>query len=279
MKRQPKGRTPETTPVMASGRRPPLAFAAGGVALVLAVAAVVVAIVVFTGGGEADNAAGDGLKRAVIVDQLELTAPNPDFVSQARETLSQAGYSIDYVHGEQVTVDFYRSLPSLNYDLVLLRVHAGITKEIDQSSGQATETEYVSLFTGEPYDENKYSDEQLNYLGKATYTGGGDALFGIGPRFVKDEMNGDFGGALVVLMGCDGLRSQTTAQAFLDRGASSFVSWTQQVSAPHTDDATQKLLRRLYIEGVPLREAVAQTATEVGPDPTYNGELRIFPPS
>jgi hypothetical protein len=256
-------------------------FAAGGLAIALSLAAVVVAIVLLAGGGDSGDASTDGLKKAVIVDQLELTAPNPTFVSNARETLSQAGYSVDYIHGKDVTVDFYRKLPSREYDLVLLRVHAGITREVQEGSGETTATEYVSLFTGEPYDESKYGDELLNYIGRATYTDepDGDAVYGIGPRFVADKMEGDFGGALVVLMGCDGLRSQVTAEAFTNRGASAFVSWSQQVSAPHTDEATEKLLQRLLIEGVPLREAVQQTAAEVGPDQAFGGELRVFPPS
>jgi hypothetical protein len=78
------------------------------------------------------------------------------------------------------------------------------------------------------------------------------------------------------MMGCDGLRSQETAQAFLDRGASAFVSWSKPISGPHTDTATEKLLHRLLIDGTPLEEAVAQTAEEVGPDPNYEGELRVL---
>ena len=83
---------------------------------------------------------------------MNLTQPDPDFVSQARATLAQAGYSVDYVSGDAVTVDFYRTLPSRGYDLVLLRAHAGITTEVDAKTGQKTSEEYVSLFTNEPYD-------------------------------------------------------------------------------------------------------------------------------
>jgi hypothetical protein len=54
------------------------------------------------------------------------------------------------------------------------------------------------------------------------------------------------------------------------------VSWTQPVSASHTDAATQRLLERLLIEGQPTTEAVRQTAAEVGPDPAYEGELRVL---
>ncbi len=245
---------------------------AGGCALIVVLAAALALILVTSGGDSTD----DGVKRAVIVDQLSLTQPNPEFISAARGTLAAAGYTVEYISGEDVTVDIYRSLPDRDYDLVLLRVHAGITTEINEATGERTGTEYVSLFTGEAYDEGKYSDEQLNRLGSARYDENSDPLFGIGPAFVDDSMEGDFGGALVVMMGCDGLRSQRTAEAFLDRGASAFVSWTKPISASHTDRATRSLLQRLLIDDLPVEDAVAQTAEEVGPDPVYEGELRVL---
>jgi hypothetical protein len=238
----------------------------------------VLAAVLFLGGDDGGGSVlDDGEKRAVIVDQLELTQPNPEFVSEAQEVLINSGYKVDLFRGEGVTVDLYRTLPSRAYDIILLRVHAGITTEVDADTGEKTGTEYVSLFTGEKYDETKYPSEQLNRLGKARYENGeGDPLFGIGPEFVSKSMEGDFGGATIVMMGCDGLRSQTTGEAFLGRGAGGFVSWTKPVSAPHTDEATVALLQRLLQEDLDLQQAVEQTAQEVGPDPTYDAELRLL---
>ena len=259
----------------ATSARGPLgnALLAGGCALIVVLVGAL-ALVLMTGGD--DSAANDGVKRAVIVDQLSLTQPNPDFISETRGTLAAAGYLVDYIAGEDVTVETYRSLPDRRYDLILLRVHAGITTEVNVVTGERTGTEYVSLFTGEPYDEEKYSANQVLGLGSARYNQDSDPLFAIGPSFVDDSMQGDFGGALVVMMGCDGLRSQRTAEAFLNRGASAFVSWTRPISASHTDTATKVLLERLVIDDLPVEEAVAQTAEEVGPDPVYKGELRVL---
>ena len=135
---------------------------------------------------------------------------------------------------------------------------------------------YVSLFTGEAYDEEEYSAGLVLGLGSARYNRSSDPLFAIGPAFVEDSMQGNFAGALVVMMGCDGLRSQRTAEAFLNRGASAFVSWSKPISASHTDMTTEALLQRLLIDDLPVEQAVAQTAAEVGPDPVYEGELRIL---
>ncbi len=270
-KRSAAGRVDSAAPKGRGLLRLPLRLTLAVLVLVLLTGIGGAAALVLGRGGE--ESAGP---KAVIVNQLSLTQPNPDFVSSARTLLSEAGYLVDYFAGEQVTVDLYRSLPQRDYDMIILRVHAGITTEVDASSGERTETEYVSLFTGEPYTPGKYPDEELNRLGRARYYEDADPLFGIGPDFVTDSMEGRFNDTLIVMMGCDGLRSQRTAQAFLDKGAQAFVSWTQPVSASHTDAATQRLLERLLIEGQPTSEAVRQTAAELGPDPAYEGELRVL---
>jgi hypothetical protein len=256
----------------------------GAMAVIAAGALAVLVVALTLGGGNDGSVLDDGTGKAVIIDQLELTQPNPDFVSQARDILAQGDYDIDYVSGEDVTVDFYRTLPSRKYDIVLLRVHAGITTEVDSETGEKTGTEYVSLFTGELYDETKYPSEQLNRQQARYENGEGDPLFGIGPQFVSKSMEGDFGGATIVMMGCDGLRSQTTAEAFLNRGAGGFVSWTKPVSAPHTDEATILLLQRLILEDLDLQQAVEQTARKLALIPrtmlnyeSYRIGLQPFP--
>jgi hypothetical protein len=272
-KRQTK--TPAAAPVQkarALGGRS-LLFALGGAAVLAIVAVIGVSVLLLSGSG-GSTVANTGEKKAVIVDQLQLTQPGEDFVSDARATLAQAGYSVDYIPGDQVTVDTYRTLATRNYDLVILRVHAGLTSERDAQTGEISKESYVSLFTNEPFEENKYPDE-LNKLGKATYPDGSGGFFGIGPKFIED-IPGDFHGAPVILMGCDGLKSSKTAQAFLDHGASSFVSWSDQVSGKHTDDATAALLKHMLLEGMTVQDAVSQTAADIGPDPTYAGELRVL---
>ena len=238
---------------------------------------VVIALLVAVGGVLAGRGgAPSGPRTAAIVDQLSLTQPNPEFAGQARGLLAQAGYLVDYYPGEQVSVDFYRDLPARGYDLILLRVHSAIAIEVDPATGERTEKDFVGLFTGEPYDETKYTEEeQQSLLGPGHYYEGGAESFVVGPRFVEYAMRGRFDDTLIVMMGCDGLRSRLTAQAFLDKGAQAFVSWSQPVSASHTDAATQRLLEKLLLEGLPTADAVAQTAAEVGPDPSFGAELRF----
>jgi len=231
---------------------------------------------------------GAAPKTAVIVDQLSLTQPNPDFAAKATETLEQAGYTVDYFSGEQVTVDFYRNLPAGRYGLIILRVHSGRSSEIDPITGEKTKREYVSLFTGEPYDDTKYvedrnpeaGDVELSFarIGRATYYPDAPPLFGISPNFIKYSMRDRFDRTVIIMMGCDGLISDMTAEAFVRKGAKAVVGWNGLISGDHTDAATLRLLEKLVVDGLGVGDAVRQTAAEVGPDPAYGTELRIYPP-
>jgi len=213
-----------------------------------------------------------GPKTAAIVDQLSLTQPGPAFVDSASGLLEQAGYVADYYPGDEVTVDLYRNLPSHGYDLILLRVHSGLAQNFGRATG------YVSLFSGEPFAETKYARETaIGLLGRASYYDGGTPYFGIVPAFVESMMTGRFDGAVVVLMGCDGLRTAATADALIEKGARAVVGWNGRVSAAHTDLATERLLRYLLVDGLALREAVAQTMADVGPDPLYGSILLLYP--
>ena len=212
-------------------------------------------------------------KTAAIVDQLSLSTPNREFVAEAARLLEEAGYHVDYFPGEEVTVDFYRNLPTLHYDLIVFRVHVGLTRRVDSATGKVTWPEYVSIFTGEPFTTRfKYPRQGV---GEGVPYGGGPPMYAITLGFVEHIMKGRFDDTLIVMMGCDGLRTEQTARAFLSKGARAYVAWSDAVSASHTDYATGRLLDRLLAQRLPLEEAVTETAAEVGPDPAYGGQLRV----
>lgn len=277
MSRRPKSRREEHTdrkadrPSLASRIRIrfPRAFLIAGVALVSASLAVaVLAFLILSGGGDPSTP-----KTAVIVDQLSLTASNPEFAKEATETLEDAGYTVDYFPGEEVTVDFYRDLATQGYDFIILRAHSARLQQ--EFEGQTIDE--VILFTTEAYSDTKYVQEQeAGALAIARYYEGADPIFGIAPDFIRSSMKGSFEGATIVLMGCEGLGSEETAQSFVEKGAETIISWSGLVSASHTDAATDDLLKLLLDEELPPAEAVAATMEGVGPDPTYGSELRLL---
>ncbi len=247
-------------------------------------------------------------RSAVIVDQLSLTVPNPDFVAEATALLETGGYTVDYILGKDVTVEAYRGLPAAGYDFVLLRAHSARLLE-----GEALGDD-VALFTGELIDLRQFAvqgvpsgaatavaeelarlDGAVDSAGRARFTskdfahlvpavftvdGAELPYFGLRPGYVRERFDGTFpDGATVVHMGCDGLRSRALAEAFVARGASTFVSWDEPVVAGHTDEATLRLLARMVdnVGGEDLAVALASVNAEVGPDPQTGARLVLYP--
>ena len=211
-------------------------------------------------------------KTAAIVDQLSLTQPNPDFAASATNILEQADYRVDYYPGEEVTVEFYRDLPTHGYDLLILRVHSGMARDDGELTG------YVSLFTGELFSDTKHYEEgEAGHLGRARYYDGSPEYFSIVPAFIESGMGATFEGTTVIMMGCNGLTTDVTAEAFVQKGAEAVVGWSGRVSASHTDVATERLLQHLLVDKLTTPQAVAQTMAEVGPDPSYDSTLLVHP--
>lgn len=234
------------------------------------IAAILVAVF-FTSGSHAS-------RRAIIVDQLAATDPNAAFVQDASDTLQRAGYQVDYVPPESVTVDFYRKLPALGYDLVILRSHA--TQYQKDLADPANKTQSITLFTNQPYDARKYVDAQRReQLLLAAYADSASATryFAVGAPFVKDVMEGQFPSSTVILMGCGGLSGPMLADAFLQRGVRHFVSWDNSVTAQFTDSATTVLLHHFTSDVPDIDLATTQTMTELGPDTAFDSYLRSYP--
>jgi hypothetical protein len=264
-----------------------------GVLLLGCILAVAAGISFATGSGSGEAAAS---RRAAIVDQLALTSPDQPFIDEATATLKQAGYAVDYYPSDQVTVDFYRDLPTHGYGLILVRAHSGFA--LKDSSGLAQEVRgqgETFVFTSEPYSQDKYLQDQRDrrlsvafYFDLSGVKVDLDAMtqaykslpryFGVKPGFIASSSRGKFDKTTVILMGCNGLASNALAKAFASKGAQAVVGWDDLVSASHTDAATERLLTHLVVEGAPVQQAVASTMAEVGPDPTYGGKLLVYLP-
>jgi len=210
--------------------------------------------------------------KAAIVDHLSLTYPNQTFIQTTTNILKQTGYTVDYYRGEEVTVEFYKNLPTHNYGLIILRVHSGLSK-----GGNPP----VGFFTSEAYSSQKYLYEQLtkqivsvHYL---PFNEGDPEYFGIWPGFIKQTMRGRFNGTVILVMGCDGLRYADMAEAFIEKGAKVYISWDKSVSASHNDLAIAHLLQHFLTENRTLKDAVEETLEETGPDPIYQGQLTYYP--
>jgi hypothetical protein len=183
--------------------------------------------------------------------------------------LNGAGFTVDYYKGEEVTVELYRNLPTQGYKLILLRIHSAY---IDKQR-------ILALFTSEPYSKHRYVYDQLRHrvaCGQLEHPRKGDpGCLAITDKFVRFSMKGSFKDAVIIMMGCTGIRGGATA--FLEKGAKAYIGWDGRVSAPHTDRATVRLLNYLLAKNQTIGEAVAQTMKDVGLEPRYKSLLLFWP--
>lgn len=217
----------------------------------------------------------DETPKAAIVDHLSDSYPNQTFVKTSKSILRNAGFKVYYYSKAAVDVNFYRNLPNLDFDVIILRVHSAVNEE----------SNLLVLFTSEPFNDFKAGTTYLSdflsdppRLVRAMIYEGSDPYFGITPSFI-DSMKGDFDDTLIIMMGCNGLDSAHTsmAEALIDKGAKVCIGWDELVSSFHTDHAITRLLQKLFVEKKTIRIAVQEVNSEVGPDPTYKSKLSWHP--
>jgi len=205
---------------------------------------------------------GSAVKVAYI-DPLH--AESPGFYDDVNALFSGDRYVFDPTLGEAVTVEHLRRIP-IGYDLIIFRVHSTVNDDM------------VWFFTGEEYSPDKFVLEQLvDEVHPARPSLGSKRLFAVGADFVNHFMVDRFQGSMILMMGCDGIRSTDLAEAFIDNGAELYVSWDGPVTLEHTDLAFSCLLRALMEDGMNPEKAVAYAMNTVGRDPDYNSSLSCFP--
>lgn len=194
-----------------------------------------------------------GLK-AVIVDGLSVSYPDPSFTNNVTKTLSSVGYKVDYIGPDKFTVDSFANLPTGGYNLVIIRAH----------------TAHSAIITSEPYSTSKYVFEQITGSIDPATIGTPTEYFAVTSDYISNSFHGRFPDAIIVLMGCgDPADRITFASAFANRGANYLIGFDNSVSAQYTDTDTSVLLAALaHGASVPQSVSVAS-----GQDPVYKGQF------
>jgi len=225
----------------------------------------------------------DGPPRAAIIDQLHDDIPSIYFQKKAIEYLETAGYKVDLFTTEQLTVDFYKKIPTMNYEYIVFRTHA-----IGNDAQNSTEELKVSLFTGEKYRDDKYITEQLSgQIGKGApfmrslmdvsvnlsemdnsnqtrvevitpveLVDDSNPYFLIGPKYVDEVMEGKFPNSVLVLGGCSTLSNPSLAISLINRGASSVVGWDALIGSTKNDSMVLSFLENHLINNMEIQDAV-----------------------
>lgn len=195
---------------------------------------------------------------ALILDPLALNYPDQGFVVNLTSALTHLGYAVNYLGPSSAGIDTFRRLPSLGYDLIVIRAHS--------ASQQA-------IITAEPYSRTLYKTDQASGGVVGAVVNGGPSYFAVTASFVRNSMAGRFQGSSILVMGCSTVQGQhVLADAFLDKGAQSFVGWDNSVTIIHTDRSTVSLVSSLSPGGT-LSSAVSSTSQ---PDPVYGARLRYL---
>lgn len=225
---------------------------------------------------------------AIIIDQLGKDPQflNTSFVDTATSILRSSGFNVTY-YNQTIDVNFYRSLAKSDYGIIILRAHTA--KREDNST--------IDIFTSEQFVNGKYQYELENGLvtkGAFLY----DQIlnrperffFAITSKFI-DDLEGRFPKSIVIAMGCWSLSPKPglddkLPKSFIDKGASAYIGWTDEVLAKDTDAETVKLLNLLLVENRTISDAVSRTSSyqygAIGPDnqlTTITTKLRSYPSS
>ena len=220
--------------------------------------------------------------RAAIIDQLHDDLPNFKLQDNATKMLEDAGYQVDLYTTKDITVEFYKNLPSKNYHFILIRSHGG----------EDLSYEYPTrLFTGEKFSKEKHTGEQI--YGQVGYgfpiyeeeleeleESGQDILdkayFTVGAKMIQDGMVGTFPDSIIIVGGCQSARSPDLMHALMDRGASHVLGWEATIGSDDNDKAMILLLEETLVKQVSLYDAVAKINEELRPDFKYISLLKLF---
>ena len=190
-------------------------------------------------------------KKAILIDQLDKDFPNPILQGTLTEYFNSANYELDIYTTDEITVDFFKKLPSMNYDFVIIRSHALAVWNEEPSAW---------IFTGEKYTKDKYiSEQQSGHVSRgvpfrvstANELGFDEAsksrLFMIGSKMITEQMDGSFPGSVIILAGCDTLALPDLAESFIYRGASQVVGWNGLIDSNNNDLVLRNLLKQTLL--------------------------------
>jgi hypothetical protein len=213
--------------------------------------------------------------KAAIVDQLYVREPNPEFVAEATRILESCGFTVDVWQGADITVDFYRKLPSLGYKFIVLRVHSGLLVTVEGETVKELDTTY--LFTAENYTTTRYVADQLtDKVSNALMAENYPLVFAVNSEFIRGT-KGKFDRTFVLMMGCESYHYDDMPAAFVAKGASVYIGWSSVVSLEYVDSITLDLLENLSTDNMTVAEGVSRSMADLGNDPYFDSYLKYYP--
>jgi hypothetical protein len=216
---------------------------------------------------------------AVIIDQLHDSIPNLYFQEKATQYLELAGYQVDIFTTQDITIDFYKNLPSMNYKYIVIRTHG--LEDPKYNNG-------TFLFTGEKYSVNKFIPEQLSgQVGKGApiYELERSQIkeeeldldermyFLVGSKLVDELMVGKFPDSVILIGGCESVRNKDLAKSLILRGASEIVGWDRTIGSIENDRIMLAFLEKTLVDKEKIQDAVIELNDKYSSDLQFSSEL------
>jgi hypothetical protein len=204
--------------------------------------------------------------RAVIIDGLALTKPNPQFIEEAEDVLSKVGFDVDVYVGSNVTINLLMNIGG--YELIVLRVHSAI----DTKSG------FLYLFSTERYNLTGYLYEQISGAVREAYTFNEreGPYFALRADLLGCSSRDGLNDSSIIMMGCNGTNSWRTIVRLFERGVKNIVAWDGYVDLTYSDKITLSLLKAVYEDKMDFPKAVEKTMDEYGVDPIWKSRLECL---
>mgnify|MGYP000347783313 CR=1 FL=1 len=207
--------------------------------------------------------------KAVLIDGIAFTDPNPRFTASIKEILSKANISLDIYEGEEVTIDLLRNIGG--YGLIILRVHSAV----DERHG------FLYLFSAEKFDSEEYNlryskEERMSGAVREGRTFKNESYFALRADLLGYLGNRGLNGSIVILMGCNGTGSQQAIDKLFERGVKAIIAWDGYVDLDYTDEIIVELLKAVYRDRMDFPEAVEKVMDDRGADPIWNSRLKCL---
>lgn len=132
------------------------------------------------------------------------------------------------------------------------------------------------IFSGEPFAYSKYQSDLLLRNVKRARDFNGNEYFAIDIQLLGARTQNSLKGSTIVLMGCNGTGSSRGVGGIIARDVNAFVGWNGYVDLSHSDQTTLVLIKALYSEKLSAEEAVQESMTIIGPDPSYKTVLECI---
>jgi hypothetical protein len=210
--------------------------------------------------------------RACVIDTLYDDWIGPNTSNTLMNILTGAGYEVDLVKSNSVTLNFFSNLDEKEYGIVFILTHGGL---MTVSGDDKLHLMARPFFTSFP-PASGYSGVGIFVVDTTCVTQGWAYVYAFNDLFVKQYIdNKYFPNSLFHLLSCHGADPKAQndmIQTFLSRGVGCYSGWTKSVSGSNGCPAAIQFFQALCNSTAnptnTVANAIAQiTASGRSPDP------------